>query len=344
MDSQDIRFLIRSVSLTDLDDIYALSLTSSLLNLPTNKDILYEKINKSIASFSGEKDVEDQQYIFVLTDQESGEVTGTSTLFSNYADKGHPFYFFTVYDSDNPSPDFPVKPGHQLLRLGFETNGISALGGLVVDSRYRGLPEKRGKQISLIRFVFLGMFPHFFHSTILSELMAPTNLNGSNPFWTAMGKKYTGYEYESVFQAACLKDRSFIQEYFPGNDITLYPDQKVLHRNIRSVLDTGRAQQHMLTKQGFTYKYRVDPMDGGLQYTAQIDDIKSIQQGGFYYCDSACHKTELNHSALIGKVKNGCFYGGQFRVSINMNTVLLQSSVMRAIHLLPGDRIYVTPM
>ncbi len=341
---KNVRFLIRSASLKDLNDLYALSLGSNLLNLPTDKNALYKKIKKSIASFSGKNDVDDQQYIFVLVDQENEKVIGTSTIFSNYADKKHPLYYFTVYNSDSHSTDVQVKAGHQLLRLGSETKGLSALGGLVVDSRYRGLPEKLGRQISLIRFVFMGIFLHLFHSTILSELMAPTDLDGSNPFWTAIGEKYTGCKYESAFQAACMKNRSFIQNYFPDDDIILYPDQKVLHRSIQSVLDTGRAQQYMLTKQGFTYKNRVDPMDGGLQYTTQIDNIKSIRQGGFYDCDSVCNTVEMKHSALIGTVKEGCFYGGEFPVTINTNTVFLSSNVMKAMHLSPGERIYVTPM
>ncbi len=340
--SRNIRFLIRSVSLDDLDDLYRLSLNNSLLNLPTNKDILYKKINTSIASFACEKQVDDRQFIFVLEDQETRQVTGTSTIFSDYADEAHPLYFFTVYDSDNPPPNSEIKAGHQLLRLCKETKGISALGGLVVDSRYRGLPEKRGKQISLIRFVFLGMFHNFFNPTILSELMAPTESDGSNPFWKAIGQKYTNFDYESVFQAARLKDRSFIQEYFPKKDIILPPSLKHIHRTIHSVQNTGRAQQHMLTQQGFQYLAQVDPMDGGLQYTAQIDTIKSIQNGRYYYCDQMSYSEDVCQSALIGSVKQNRFCGCQVPVSIHENTVLLPSHVMSLVQLSPGDQVYVS--
>jgi len=334
--------LIRSVCLDDLDGLYRLSLNNSLLNLPTNKDILYKKINTSIASFACKKQVDDRQFIFVLEDQETGQVTGTSTIFSHYADDAHPLYSFTVYDSNNPPPDGELKAGHQLLRLCRQTSGISALGGLVVDSRYRGLPEKRGKQISLIRFVFLGMFHNFFNPTILSELMAPTEPDGSNPFWKAIGQKYSGFDYESVFQAARLKDRSFIQEYFPTKDILLPPNLKHIHRTIDSVQDSGRAQQYMVTQQGFKYHGQVDPMDGGLQYTARIDTIKSIQNGRYYYCDQMPDNEDVCVSALIGSVKQNHFYGCQVPVSIHDDTVLLPSHVMDLVPLSPGDQLYVS--
>jgi len=88
--SQNIRFIVRSAELSDLDALYSLSKNSTLLNLPTDKELLHEKIITSIASFSFQSDIADPQYIFVLEDQATGEVTGTSTLFTCYVSKSHP--------------------------------------------------------------------------------------------------------------------------------------------------------------------------------------------------------------------------------------------------------------
>lgn len=341
---RSIRFLIRSAEIDDLEALHTLALNSSLLNLPADREILYEKIRKSIASFACKKDVEDRQFIFVLEDQESGQVTGTSTIFSDYADIEHPLYFFSVYDENNPAPDVEVKEGYQLLRLNSQTDPISVLGGLVVDSRYRGLPEKRGKQISLVRFVFLGMYIDFFNPVVLSELMPPMEKDGSSPFWKAIGQKYTGHSYEQVFQAARLKDRSFIQDCFPKEDILLSPGQKHLHRSIYSVLDTGRAQQHMITKQGFEYLHRVDPMDGALQYGARINDVLAIKKGGYYYCEQLPDSRKVEVSALMGIVRDGRFSGGQVPVSIRNDKVLVPPAVMETVELSRGDRVFVCPV
>ncbi len=335
------RFLIRSAQLADLDSLYQLSLSNSLLNLPADKEILSEKILKSKASFACEKNLEDRQFIFVLEEQENKQVAGTSTIFSEYADKNHPLYYFTVYGPDDLPDDACVKAGHQLLRLGKTVNGISALGGLVVDPRYRGMPEKRGKQISLIRFLFIAMFPEFFHTTILSELMAPTDPDGSNPFWNAIGQKFSGLDYNSVFQHARMKDRSFIEEYFPNEDIILSPESAYLHRNIDSVNDTGKAQQHMITTQGFKYNHRVDPMDGGLQYTASVHDIKIVQKSGCFYCDQLL-KGEPECSALVGTLQEGEFLGCQHPVSFRGDTVLLHPHALEAIGISPGEQLFVS--
>ncbi|MBT3176272.1 MAG: hypothetical protein HOG03_07055 [Desulfobacula sp.] len=340
---QDVQFVIRGVSTSDLEMLYSLSVNDNLLNLPPDKDILREKIKASIASFSPGATVADPEYIFVLEDLESGEVIGTSTIFVNYASKAHPLYYFTVYDEYNSVEGISVKKDHQLLRLGWETFGISAFGGLIIDPRYRGLPEKRGKQISLIRMLFLGMFPELFHTMIISELMAPLNPDGNNPFWSAVGKKYTGYEYETAFHYARQKDRRFIQDYFPKEDIILYPHQKNLHRSIYSVLDTGRPQQHILTVQGFRYNFRIDPMDGGLQYTAKIQEIDIIKRGGFYVCDSLCTGKLPELSVLIGSLKAGHFYGGRFPADIHGSKVFLSKYILSVLGLNLGDRVYVSP-
>ena len=339
---QKLRFLIRSATRDDLDALYALALGNDLLNLPTNKDVLLDKINKSMASFAGKPHVADRQFIFVLEDQEKRVVTGTSTVFSSYADENHPLYFFSVYDKHHLAPDVEVPEGCQLLRLEKDTRQLSALGGLVVDARYRGLPEKRGRQISLIRFVLLGMCPDFFSPYILSELMAPTAPDGSNLFWKAIGEKYTGYSYEEVFQSARLKDRSFIQDCFPKEDILLSPEQIHLHRDLESVLSSGRAQQHMITRQGFVYLNQVDPMDGGLQYSARVQDIKCIQNSEYHPCDRMPDGTEPPFvSVLIGTIRDGFFSGGQVPVSFEGDTVLLPGAAMADLNLSPGENIYV---
>jgi len=218
---------------------------------------------------------------------------------------------------------------------------MSALGGLIVDARYRGLPEKRGKQISLIRFVFLGMFPDSFSSTILSELMPLLNSDGSSPFWSAIGEKYTGYDYNDAMDAR-IKGHSFIKEFFPSEDIVLDPSQQKLHRNLTSVFNTGRAQQHMITKQGFTYKHKVDAMDAGLQYTIKKEDIGILKKGAYYCCEAVSDPSALNRSALVGVVKDGRFYGGHFQVGISQNIVLFSHSMLPKLHLESGDKVYVS--
>ena len=338
--TMNLRFLIRDARFEDLEDLYRLSLANGLLNLPSDKEILHEKIGRSTESFAGRKEVKDRQFIFVLEDQETGKVTGTSTLFSDYADQAHPFYYYSVYDADHPAPDMDVPAGHQLLRLRYDTRPISALGGLVVDSRYRGLPEKRGKQISLIRFVMLGMRPELFHPTILSELIAPVEPDGRNLFWETIGQKYTGLDYETVFQLARMKDRNFIRDRFPKDDIVFTPAQKALHRTIRSVGDGGRAQQHMVARQGFRYLHQVDPMDGGLQYAAQTSQIHCIRNGRHYPCDALPTTIAPNRSALIGTVATEGFLGGQVPVSLSQDTLLIPGAFMAAAHLSPGERVY----
>jgi arginine N-succinyltransferase len=212
----NIRFLIRSAERHDLESLMRLAPQALLVNLPPDEDILAIKIARSLQAFSANPPPS-AEYLFVLEDVASGEVVGTSLIIARYATPQRPHYFFEVHDTSRG----------QELTLGVRTGGLSAIGGLVLDRRYRGMSEKRGKQISLIRFVFMGMQPQRFEPTVLSELMTPVAPDGSNRFWDALGGRFTGMRYAEAFALTRQKSRDFIPRHFPAAPICLQPTAAV---------------------------------------------------------------------------------------------------------------------
>ncbi len=96
---------------------------------------------------------------------------------------------------DRYSEDIGVGFIHQVLQLKQDTNGPTEIGGLLVDKNYRKRPEKLGKQMSLIRFIYMGMSRGEFEDRVLCELTPPLGEGGRSEFWEALGRRFTGLPY-----------------------------------------------------------------------------------------------------------------------------------------------------
>jgi arginine N-succinyltransferase len=326
----NIRFLIRSAARRDLKSLMRLAPQASLVNLPPDEDILTIKIARSLKAFSANPPPS-AEYLFVLEDVASGEVVGTSLIIARYATPQTPHYFFEVRDTSQG----------QELTLGVRTGGLSAIGGLVLDRCYRGMPEKRGKQISLIRFVFMGMQPQRFEPTVISELMTPVAADGSNRFWDALGGRFTGMRYAEAFELTRRKRRDFIPRHFPATPIRLPANGCGLQRNRDQVLDSGKPERRILEKVGFTYGRRVDPMDGALHYEAPLAEISIVKNGRFYRV-SETDRRDCSQSALLGFMRGDRFFGGQYPVQVSGGNAALPGEVMALLGLKSGEAVYLS--
>ena len=326
----NIRFLIRSAARHDLKSLMRLALQASLVNLPPDEDILTIKIARSLQAFSANPPPS-AEYLFVLEDVASGEVVGTSQIIARYATPRRPHYFFEVRDTSRG----------QELTLGMRTSGLSAIGGLVLDRRYRGMPEKRGRQISLIRFVFMGMAPQRFEPTVLSELMTPVAADGSNRFWDALGGRFTGMSYATAFELTRRKSRDFIPCHFPATPIRLPANACGLQRNRDQVLDSGKPEQRILEKVGFTYGRRVDPMDGALHYEAPLAEISIVKNGRFCRV-SETDRADCTQSGLLGFMRADRFFGGQYPVRVSGDNAALPGEVITLLGLASSEEVYLS--
>ena len=75
--------VIRPIGPQDQDALYQIAVDSGVgfTSLPINHDVLNEKIARSVASFSKPLDTpDDEGYLFVLEDTETGKVIGTTAI------------------------------------------------------------------------------------------------------------------------------------------------------------------------------------------------------------------------------------------------------------------------
>lgn len=270
-------FRIRPVKKEDLEDLYDLSGLYTFINLPHDKELIERKINSSLRSFKQmSSDLSRDHYIFVLEDTDSNRVIGCSMIHARHGDEYEPHFYLKVGQENKFSQTINTGFIHGTLKLGYDTDGPTEIGGLILDPSYRGNPNKLGKVLSFCRFMYMGLNPHRFKDTIHSELMPPFDADGKSPLWEAIGRRFLNMEYHDA-DLLSRKNKEFILSLFPSGTIyeTLLPIEA---RNaVGKVGADTEPVKRMLESIGFKYTHEVDPFDGGPHYRCKLNDIKPVQ-------------------------------------------------------------------
>lgn len=271
-------FIVRPVRHEDVGQLVDLAKQFGLLNLPGDKRVLAQKIDRSVQSFEGKLKRSQSEYIFVLEDVEEQLVVGSSLILAKHGTDEIPHSFFKILKRNHFSEDLGIGFIHQVLRFQLDYDGPSEIGGLLIDKIYRRRPEKLGKQISLSRFLYVGLYPEKFEKRILCELTPPLTDEGRSEFWEALGRRFTGLPYQEA-DLLSQSHKEFISALFPEDDIYLC----LLDAKARAVLgrvgEQTKPAQHLLESVGFEYLDEVDPFDGGPHFGADTKDIRVISEG-----------------------------------------------------------------
>ncbi len=271
-------YLLRDVQRADLPSLKRLAAVLNTVNLPNDEETLEHLIDTSVRSFAGKlRDPFEREYLFVLEKATSEAVVGTSLVIAQHGTKEAPHTYYEVSEREHYSASLDRHFRHKVLSIAYNYAGPTEIGGLVVDPPHRSGPEKPGKQLSYVRFLFLAMHRALFRERVLAELMPPLMPDGRSLLWEAVGKKFTGLPYTEADRLS-RQNKEFIKELFPSSDIyvSLFPErtQKV----VGEVGTQTRGVQHMLERIGFRYVERVDPFDGGPHFEARTQDILLVRQ------------------------------------------------------------------
>jgi arginine N-succinyltransferase len=339
-------FTLRSVSLEDLDDLYELSGKVFFINLPHDKRIITEKINSSIKSFtSPSEDLSKNYYIFVLVDEAENKVIGVSMIHAQHGTEKEPHFFLRVSSEHKYSQTINTGFVHGTLRLGLDTNGPTEIGGLVVSPDYRGNPEKLGKQISFVRFLYMALNKDRFKNSIHSELMPPLDDDGNSPLWEAIGRRFMNMDYSEADKLS-RSNKEFILSLFPSDNIymTLLPYEA---RNAIGKVGPDTAPvKAMLENIGFTYVHEVDPFDGGPHYRCNINDIQPIKETKLLKLrlGNLSSSSPIENYLVTFNTNDHPFIAIKAKVEIcKENTGVLDPTIVKKYKLQESTEIWVTP-
>lgn len=333
-------FIIRSVKHDDLSQLVDLAKQFNLLNLPGDKRVLSEKIERSEQSFANKLAKLKAEYVFVLEDLEEKMIVGSSLVLAKHGNEEVPHCSFKILKRDHFSQDLGIGFIHQVLRFHLDTDGPTEIGGLLVDRGYRRRPEKLGKQISLARFLYMGMHPEKFDDRVLCELTPPLTEEGRSEFWEALGRRFTGLPYQEA-DLLSQSHKEFIESLFPKEDIYL----SLLDSKARLVLgrvgEATKPAQHLLESIGFTYLEEVDPFDGGPHYGCQSSEILPIKQGRSLRLVEFKDPSYKDQSLVA--VNSGQFRCLLSSTDIRDDEVAIPEKIRKTLGAEIGEKVFVAP-
>jgi arginine N-succinyltransferase len=333
-------FLIRNAQPEDLEGLYDLANQFHLLNMPADKTILSQKIDRSVESFAGELEIDKAEYLFLIQDpQIKDRILGCSQIIAKHGNPGMPHYSFQITKVNKFSEDLGIGFIHKVLRFKEDLDGPTEIGGLLVDKSMRRRPEKLGKQISLIRFLYMGMHRERFKNRVLCELTPPLLEDGRSEFWEAVGRRFTGLPYDEADELS-QTHKEFIRQLFPEQDIYLALLDSRARLSLGKVGTETIPAQKILERVGFKNLEEIDPFDGGPHFGVDTKDITVVKATNKKTV-SKSDKAQFNQRALLGVDLGQNFRGAYSLVDVKNGEISIPAPVQKLMGLESGQQVFV---
>src|SRR3954470_8070236 len=273
-----LRCEIRGAVRSDEEELLNLARHLNSVNLPHDRAHVQRLLDHSERSYGGEiKELRKRKYVFLLRDLETGNAVGTSMIVAQLGRRDAPYIYFDVISEEKYHGALDRHFQHTVLHLGFSYQGPTELGGLVVAPEHRAAPERFGRLISYVRFVYITEHRALFRDQPLAELLPPLEPDGTSHLWEAFGRRFTGMSYAEADRLSS-ENKSFIRDLFPSGNVYA----SLLSDDARSVIGKVGAQtkgvEKMLRRVGFRYARRIDPFDGGPHFVAPAEEVTLIQE------------------------------------------------------------------
>ncbi|MBA2544086.1 MAG: arginine N-succinyltransferase [Deltaproteobacteria bacterium] len=272
-------FRIRQSYRDDVEQVLAVAEYLDTVNLPADRAHIEAILDRSERSFAEEFPPAEREFLFVLEDLTAKKIIGTSMIYAQHGTRRAPHIFFRVETDERYSVTLDKHMVHQTLRIGYNYNGPTEIGGLILLPEYRRSAatggEGLGKALSFVRFLFMRMHRAWFRDNVLSELLPPLETDGTSKLWEALGRKFTGLTYQEA-DLLSKDNKEFIHALFPDDPI----HTELLSDDVRSVIGQvgteTKAVEAMLRRIGFDYAGQIDPFDGGPHFCAATDKISVV--------------------------------------------------------------------
>ncbi len=270
-------FVIRAANADDLQALYEMAkLTGGgFTNLPADRNSLRGKLERSAEAFARDDDtLADELFVLVLENIQTGEVRGTSQLFTQVG-QNWPFYSYRLTTLTQHSRELERTVRAEMLSLVTDLEGSSEVGGLFLH------PSERAGGLGLLlarsRYLFIAAHRARFADRILAELRGIIDERGGSPFWDAIGGKFFGMSFQDADEFNAIHGNQFIADLMPKHPVYTAMLPEEARRVIGLPHPSGRAAMRMLQGEGFRYQGYVDIFDGGPTMTASTEEVASIR-------------------------------------------------------------------
>ncbi|MBQ4832590.1 arginine N-succinyltransferase [Pseudoalteromonas sp. MMG010] len=244
-------------------------------SLPNNEALLQKKIDLSIESFSKQtSQPNDEGYLFVLEDTETGEVVGTSAIEAAVG-LSDAFYHYHLSKVIHSSRALNVYKAVDILTLCNDYTGATELCTLFLKDDYR--KNCNGKLLSKARFMFINQHKQRFAETVIAEMRGVSDENGDSPFWQWLEEHFFSMDFPTADYLTGIGQKEFIAELMPKYPIYVNLLSKSAQAVIGEVHSNTRPAIELLKSEGFTFNGYVDIFDAGPTVEAKVDNIATIR-------------------------------------------------------------------
>ena len=269
--------VVRPVKPGDLDSLVAMANRGGigLTSLPKTRDLFRRRIHESLASFqSTAKTPQNEVYLFVMEDLDTGQTVGTSCIVSKVG-AGEPFYTYRIETCVHESEMLQIRKEIQTLRLLVTHDGPSEIGGLFLAPEYR--KHGAGRLLSLFRFLFMAEHRQRFESLVIAEMRGVLDDQGVSPFWEALGRHFFDMDYPRA-DYLTMVDKRFIADLMPTCPIYVPMLPKEAQDVIGQVHEQTKPALKLLTDEGFRFSNMVDIFEGGPVIHCDLDEVRIVKE------------------------------------------------------------------
>ena len=323
---------IRPVRIDDLDALFALSEGAGpgFTNLPPDRAVLRERIERSDALLAGEK----LSGAITLGLEVDGRVRGCGMVFPRIG-VDWPFYSYRIsYTTQRSSIDgrmvrFPV------LTLTNDLEDCAEVGGLIIDPTLRR--GGYGRMIARSRYLFIGCHRADFGKRVIADLRGWLD-EGRSPFWDAVGGRFYAMSFAEADHINGTTGNQFIADLGPRAPIYVNMLSEEAQKAIGRTHDDGRGAHSLLVEEGFRDDGYVDIFDAGPTMIAEIDELKAIRNlHHAMFAGTADDDVLRDHLIAHGSGKDFCCTRGS--VEAAGGQAVIDSGSAAALGLSEGDRI-----
>ncbi len=247
-----------------------------MTSLPPDAAVLEEKIARSVASFSGAKDVQgEESFLFVLEDTDAKKLVGTTGIVAHVG-MSRPFYSYKLSTIVQASADVGVYSRQRVLHMVNDYTGATEIGSLFLMQSYRR--DGIGKFLSRCRYLMLAQFPDIFSDIVISEIRGVQDVNGQSPFYKNLAQHFFQMDFQRADFVNATQGGQFISDLMPKYPIYV----NLLHPAAREVigkpLHASLPAMQLLELEGFRYQGYLDVFDAGPTMQAERALIRTVRK------------------------------------------------------------------
>lgn len=330
-------WIIRPARTSDTDAVLNLaeSLGSGMTTFPPDRDTLAMKVEIAAASFADKISRSEAQYLMVLEDTESQKLLGVSAV---YPEIGRPYGFFSYHINRliQHSEAIGLNLDCKVLTLSNSYTGMTEIGTLAVSPDFRR--GGAGQLLAQARYMLMAAFPERFSENVIAEMRGWQEPDGTNPFWTAVGKQFFGVDFTEADEMSAVKGVEFIANLMPKFPIYLDLLPVDAQAAIGKAHATSAIAMRMLSQEGFRFEGFVDVFDAGPQVIARLEDIRTVKDSELANVTAKSNGSNVSKRLIAnGNLENFRLIRGQ--ASINREGVDLSDEFKKALQVESGDEV-----